>query len=95
LDGVDVEQVGSVELLIVGAMATLNATVVALATFGIASELGTHGLEELEGESGNPVWVVSAKLAAPVRLVGDRAIEAHGTKEHGVQRQLEMDISDN
>lgn len=58
-------QIGAIELLVVGAVAPLDAAVVALAAQGIACQPGLQRLEELSLQAGDACGIVSPPNSWP------------------------------
>jgi hypothetical protein len=71
LGGLDVPQVGAVELLIVSPMAPLHPTVVLLAALGIPAQGALERLQEALLQGLEALGVVAPKLLTPVGLEGD------------------------
>jgi hypothetical protein len=76
------EEVGTVELFVVGAMASFDTAIVALATEGVTAEIATQGFKVASGEASYLGEVVAAELLAPVGLEGDVGVEVVGSQPH-------------
>lgn len=68
------QEAGSVELFVVGEVASFDAAIVGLATEGAALDVATEGVEVARGEPGDLGEVVAAELLAPVGLEGDVSV---------------------
>ena len=74
------EEIGAVELFVVGAMTALDAAVVLFASRRVANQLTVQGLEEAFIQGHDLVGVVTTELASPIGLEGDPAINAVSTE---------------
>ncbi|HUS69937.1 MAG TPA: hypothetical protein VM075_04080 [Anaerolineae bacterium] len=82
---VGAEETGSVELFVVGAVASFDTAVVAFAAEGIAAQIGSERVEVASGEAGDSGQVVAAELLTPVGLEGDLGLYVMGSQPHDYQ----------
>jgi len=78
--GAGLEEIRGIELFVIGAMATLDAPVVAFAAHGVTAELALQGLKVVVRQLGHMGRVIATELLSPVSLERDRGVDTESAQ---------------